>query len=103
MSYFLPFNFLRYNKKGDIFNPLIYRQAILLPNITKVNEKVIFMRTTSFLGKYKVFNLNQNDYMSGWSIKRALFKIVANGNYTTGIYLDLFKGFDSIKKKHLTW
>ena len=91
-------------KKGGKHTDINQYQPIsLLPSISKIFEKVVSKRLTSFLTKHKVLHPNQFGFRKNHSTNDAasyfinqIAKNIDKGLYTLGIFCDLSKAFDCL-------
>ena len=80
-----------------------YRPISLLPNISKILEKVVYRRLNSFLNKYDILSSDQYGFRSKRSTIDAITKFASDvllsqdrKEYCLSVYLDLSKAFDTI-------
>lgn len=90
-------------KSGDKSKFSNYRPISLLPTFSKILEKIVFYRLTSFLNKNNVLSPFQYGFRPGYSTEHALVhlidKLSSNINdkkFTGSIFLDLSKAFDTV-------
>lgn len=90
-------------KKGSKLEMSNYRPISLLSPLSKVLEKIIFIRITSFLTVNKLLNENQYGYRAQHSTELAVLQLAQNvmNNLnekilTVGVFIDLSKAFDVI-------
>lgn len=95
-------------KKGSTSNVENYRPVVNLSVFSKVIEKVVSKRLTSFLEKSEIFNNNQHGFRKGRSTTSALaqflnnlYKALDDGNTCLGLFLDLSKAFDLVNHEML--
>lgn len=90
------------HKKGDADDFSNYRPLALLPNFSKIFEKLIYNRLYKYLEKYKLFSPKQFGYKKGVSTAEAFFEImeeIVQGNQQSpnlAIFCDLTKAFDLV-------
>lgn len=96
------------HKKGDKKNMGNYRPISLLPNISKIFEKIIYLRLISFIDRWKILTDQQNGFRKNMSTIRAMYQLLSkvleslnNRNYVSTVLLDLSKAFDSVDYKIL--
>ena len=80
-----------------------YRPISLLPQLSKVLEKVFCKRLVTFLNKHKVFSESQFGFRHGRSTADALASLVESITdafdkkmFTIGVFVDLRKAFDTV-------
>ena len=85
-----------------------YRPISLIPSISKVIEKLIFIRLTNFLDKHAILSDFQYGFRQFLSTELAILDLVQyiNSNieaklFTIGIFIDLQKAFDSLDHRIL--
>ena len=86
--------------KSEVNN---YRPISLLPVLSKVFEKVLHKRITTFVEKHSVLSSTQYGFRANYSPEHAVLDVVStcynnisNKQYTGLIMLDLKKAFDSV-------
>ena len=85
-----------------------YRPIALLPCISKVLEKIIYNRLYNFLSHYNILNNNQFGFRPGRNTVNAvtlfigdLLNSLEDKKYSTALFIDLTKAFDTINHKIL--
>ena len=85
-----------------------YRPVSLLPQFSKVLEKLFDVRLQKFIDKYNVLHDSQYGFRSNRSTSLALMELIEeicteidNKNVTIGVFIDLKKAFDTIDHKLL--
>ena len=85
-----------------------YRPISLLPNLSKVLEKLIKIRFLKFFDKHQVLYENQNGFREKYSTLHALLDVtsetynaIQRNHYTALMFLDLRKAFDTVSHKTL--
>jgi hypothetical protein len=89
------------HKGGSTTDVNNYRPISLLNIFSKVFEKLIHCRLTSFLDKYKLISNNQFGFRKGHSSVHALMNVMEliyqnyfKKKYSLGLFLDISKAFD---------
>lgn len=95
-------------KKGDRLDPNNYRPITIIPILSKVYERAMFIRLTNFLDKFKILHPQQYGFRKGSSTSLACFDLI---NYITeslnnktpiiSIFLDMSKAFDFVNHERL--
>ena len=90
-------------KSGDKTIFTNYRPVALLPQFSKILEKLFCKRLNSFIDKHNLLSENQYGFRSNRSTSHALLDLVEeitkandNNKYTIGGFVDLRKAFDTI-------
>ena len=85
-----------------------YRPISLLPNFSKILEKLMFNRVVDFLDKYKVLYEQQYGFRKNYSTEYALIELsdkiaqaIDKKEFTVGIFIDLSKAFDTLNHEIL--
>lgn len=95
-------------KKGDRQDKTNYRPVSLLPSLSKILEKVVFVRLYNFLLHINYLNPLQSGFRPGDSTVNQLLYIVhliyeafENGKEVRMFFLDISKAFDRVWHKGL--
>lgn len=95
-------------KKGDEKDIQNYRPISLLPNISKIFEKVISTRIYKFIDRYNILTDRQNGYVKGRTTAKAIYEVlqdildgINNDCETVGVFMDLTRAFDSVNYSKL--
>lgn len=95
-------------KKGDPNDLTSYRPVSLLSVISKVMEKIISERLTSFLSYAKILSTRQHGFIKKKSTETAMLEFINtlynelnNGKKCIGVFMDLSKAFDLVDHKIL--
>ena len=90
-------------KNGNVHSFSNYRPISLLPQFSKVLEKLFDKRMDTFIGKYNLLNDSQYGFRSGRSTSMALLQLNEELTHaldsklsTVGVFIDLKKAFDTI-------
>lgn len=85
--------------KNEITN---YRPIALLSSFSKMYEKVMFLRLSKFLSKFKVkseeqtgFQKNKNTSLAAFQAMMEMTEALENGETVAAVFCDLSKAFDS--------
>ena len=91
------------HKKDSRINVLNYRPISLLSIVSKIFEKLIFSRVSTYLIKNKLIYSKQFRFRTNYSTNHALISITEHirglldtGYYVCDIFLDLEKAFDTV-------
>ena len=90
-------------KKGDPLSPKNYRPVALLPILSKILEKAVFIQIAGYLDEEKLLNANHHGSRGGHSTATALIQMydhwtqeVDDGNMVGVIMIDLSAAFDMV-------
>ena len=90
-------------KKGDVLETNNYRPISLLPSLSKILERIVFIRVTAFLNKHKIISDSQFGFRANHNTTHAILtcldKIAHSIDqrlHTIAIFLDFSKAFDTI-------
>lgn len=90
-------------KKGDKALMNNYRPISILPFFSKVIEKIVEKRLSSYLNKFNLLTPRQFGFRPGLSTNLALIALtdyikleIDNGKFVGGIFIDFTKAFDTI-------
>ena len=96
------------HKAGDIKCLANYRPISVLPALSKISEKLVYERLLEYLNKHGILSKNQFGFRSKMSTSMALLQLVDDlsrvmddGEYAVGIFVDLAKAFDTVNHKIL--
>ena len=96
------------HKKESKLDHHNYRPISLLSVISKIYEKLLYTRIYSHLVKNELIYNKQFGFRSGYSANHALISITErirnlldDGQYVSGIFIDLEKAFDTVNHKIL--
>ena len=91
------------HKKEDRSNPKNYRPVALLPVISKIVERAVFVQFIEYLEENKILNPSHHGFRSSHSICTALLEMYdawteahENGKISAIIMLDLSSAFDVV-------
>ena len=95
-------------KKGEKTNLNNYRPISLLSCFSKIMEKIVFKRTIDFLNLHKVISPNQFGFRKNFSTYHPILDIVTNcfdnienKKFTSLLFLDFTKAFDTVNHQIL--
>jgi len=95
-------------KSGSKLHLVNYRPISLLPFLSKVIERLVHVRMTSFLDKYNVLYSDQFGFTKGKSTCDAILKFTElcyrafnNRKFLLSVFLDFSKAFDTIDQNIL--
>ena len=90
-------------KSGDCDSLSNYRPISILPVISKILEKIIYLQISNFINEENIISRSQfgfrkkhSTYMPIMLIQEYITKALENNNIVVGIYLDLSKAFDTV-------
>lgn len=91
------------HKKGSKSDMSNYRPIALLPNLSKIFEKLLSTRLLSFLNVNSILSSNQFGFQRGKNTTMTIFKVlkqvwyaINNKDTCIGLYIDLSKAFDCV-------
>ena len=94
-------------KSGDKQNVSNYRPISLLPQFSKILEKIFNNRLMNFLNSNNLLYLRQYGFRKNMSTFMAIMELVENittamdnGKFTIGVLIDLKKAFDTVDHKY---
>ena len=95
-------------KAGDVKHVANYRPISVLPNISKIFEKLACSRLNKYLTDYHILHDNQFGFRPKLSTCLALLQLVDEltrsideGKSTVGVFIDLAKAFDTVDHKNI--
>ncbi len=95
-------------KGGDRSKLVNYRPISVLPCLSKIIERLMYVRLYAYLSKYSLLHAGQHGFRSGVSTQDALTSVVENvskklDNHesVSVLYLDVSKAFDSLSHEVL--
>jgi len=95
-------------KTGDKHHFTNYRPVSLLPQLSKILEKVFNSRLDNFIEKHSLLSDNQYGFRSNRSTSQALIELIEETTnyidgkkYAVGVFIDLKKAFDTINHEIL--
>ena len=90
-------------KSGDKQNVSNYRPISLLPQFSKILEKIFNNRLMNFLNSNNLLYLRQYGFRKNMSTSMAIMELVENitnamdnGKFTIGVFIDLKQAFDTV-------
>src|SRR5436190_14703833 len=95
-------------KAGDKNQCTSYRPISILSTFSKVFEKIVLSRLTSFLENHKILSDNQYGFRKGKTTLNAMYQLISkavldidNGKHTAALFVDICKAFDMVCHKRL--
>ena len=96
------------HKKGDKTKCENYRPISLLPNLSKIFERVMYTRLDAFLNSSKILYKFQFGFRKAYSTNHALLSIIEQirnsldkNMFSCGVFIDLEKAFDTVNHQIL--
>ena len=90
-------------KTGDLKEIINYRPISVLPCFSKILERIMHNRLYSYLVNEKILYSKNFGFQKGHSTEHAIAQLAdqihesfENDNYTLGLFIHLFKAFDTI-------
>ena len=90
-------------KSGDKAKFTNYRSVALLPQLSKVLEKLFFKRFNKFIDTNDLlsdsqygFRRNRSTFLAILELVEEISSAIDKKDYTIGVFIDLRKGFDTI-------
>ena len=90
-------------KNGDVKEFSHYRPVSILPQFSKILEKVFHNRLMSFINDKQILNISQFGFRKNMSTALAIIELVEEittaideGKTTVGVFIDLKKAFDTV-------
>ena len=90
-------------KSGTLTLFTNYRPVSVLPAFSKFLERIVYKRLDSFLKKYKILSCNRYGFRKNHSTAYALIQLydklsnaIDQAKVTLGLFIDLFKAFDTV-------
>ena len=92
------------HKKEDLLNPKNYRPVSILPIMSKILERVIYIQIIRYLEENKILNASHHGFRSNHSCTTALIQMydqwmetLENNEYSGICLLDMSAAFDMVK------
>ena len=90
-------------KKGDPLNPKNYRPVAILPILSKVLEKAVFLQIMDYMDSNQLLHPNHHGFRTGHSTTTCLIQLydtwveaIDQGKYAGTCFLDLSAAFDTV-------
>lgn len=97
-------------KSGDDSNLSNYRPISILPCFSKILERIMYNRLSSYLQNHNILYNNQYGFKKGHSTQHAVIKLVDEiligfdkNKHTLGVFIDLAKAFDTVDHEILLY
>ena len=91
------------HKKDDKLDPKNYRPVAILPVLSKILERVIYLQVTEYLNTNNLLHPNHHGYRKNHNTTTALLQMYDNwvetddrGEYSSVCFLDLSAAFDVV-------
>ena len=90
-------------KKGDPLDPKNFRPVAILPIISKILEKVVFIQVVNYMESNKLMHPSHHGFRAGHSTVTALIQMydswvntIESGQFAAACFLDLSAAFDVV-------